>query len=307
MSVHALTWAWEQDITPSGAKFVLIALADHADEHGYCYPGQKRLARFTSMSDRTVRGHLAALEEMGVIRRRVRRAATGERTSDGYFLLGYRAWKEELDDLRQQAAESATSRDNRQKTAGQPAENDTTTGRKQPIQPAESATKPSGEPAVEPSGEPSGERAPSARIIVAAFAERRYAGRKLPNAPMVAGQAKRLLGRVTAGEFTMDDVLGCMDWLQADDWWDDKGWTLHDVDKQIDKYLQTRNGNGKRGTSSTRPTLEDRNRQHQEEWLRGRMRTEVEERQERAFLTGDPQERTVIETEWRTPDGDEPD
>lgn len=46
MSYRALNWAWEADL-PMPQKFVLVALADMADEKDSCYPGQERLARMT--------------------------------------------------------------------------------------------------------------------------------------------------------------------------------------------------------------------------------------------------------------------
>lgn len=67
MSYQALSWAFKQDISPSTAKFVLVALANYADDDGYCFPGQKRLAEDTCQSERSVRSHLASLERRGLI------------------------------------------------------------------------------------------------------------------------------------------------------------------------------------------------------------------------------------------------
>lgn len=87
MSVHALAWAFEQEIEPSGRKFVLVALADHADAQGRCYPSQVRLAFMTGQGVRTVRRHLADLEELGFITRaETRRESDGGRTSDTVWL-----------------------------------------------------------------------------------------------------------------------------------------------------------------------------------------------------------------------------
>lgn len=88
MSHRAVTWAYDQDIQPSAAKFVLVTLANYADEHGYCYPSQSRLADDTGQSERTVRTHLAALEAAGVIRRERRFDKAGHRTSDAFWLSG---------------------------------------------------------------------------------------------------------------------------------------------------------------------------------------------------------------------------
>lgn len=86
MSHWASTWAYEQDVQPCGRKFVLVALANFADEDGFCYPSQERLAEMTGQDVRSVRRHLASLDKEGVIKRRGRRSKTGQRTSDGYTL-----------------------------------------------------------------------------------------------------------------------------------------------------------------------------------------------------------------------------
>jgi len=85
MAYQATHWAWELDL-PMTQKFVLIALADMADEQLSCYPGQKRIARMVGSSDRTVRRALTELEELGLVEREERRANDGYRTSDRYIL-----------------------------------------------------------------------------------------------------------------------------------------------------------------------------------------------------------------------------
>lgn len=85
MSNEAITWAYRQTIT-NGSKFVLVALADMADEAHSCYPGQTKLAQMTGQSDRTVRRQLAELELAGYITRRRRFDKHGHRTSDRYTL-----------------------------------------------------------------------------------------------------------------------------------------------------------------------------------------------------------------------------
>lgn len=85
MSYRALNWAWEADL-PMPQKFVLVALADMADEKDSCYPGQERLARMTGTSVSTVRRAVKALEDMGALTRQARGVAGGGRTSDRYAL-----------------------------------------------------------------------------------------------------------------------------------------------------------------------------------------------------------------------------
>lgn len=67
MSVEALSWAFQQEVTPAAKKLVLIALANRADEEGYCYPGYRRLAAQCSISRQSVITHVKALEDEGFI------------------------------------------------------------------------------------------------------------------------------------------------------------------------------------------------------------------------------------------------
>ncbi len=86
MSIQALNWAFNQDVRPSAAKFVLVCLANRVSSEGHCWTSQKRLARDTSQSDRSVREHLSTLEELGLLTRTQRRRKDGTRASDGFDL-----------------------------------------------------------------------------------------------------------------------------------------------------------------------------------------------------------------------------
>jgi DNA-binding transcriptional ArsR family regulator len=85
-SSGAMAWAWKLPVK-SGPKIVLLALAEHINPSGECYPGQKRLAGMCGLSDRVVRAHLATLEELGYIRRFERRRDDGSRASDQIALV----------------------------------------------------------------------------------------------------------------------------------------------------------------------------------------------------------------------------
>jgi len=60
--------AWEADL-PCTSKLLLIALADLANDEGYCSPSVALLMKRTGLSERAVRSHLKALEEAGHITR----------------------------------------------------------------------------------------------------------------------------------------------------------------------------------------------------------------------------------------------
>ncbi|MDQ8707852.1 helix-turn-helix domain-containing protein [Streptomyces sp. LHD-70] len=85
MSIEAMAWAFRQKITNPGAKLVLLALCDFADESWSCFPGQETLAAKTSQGERTVRRHLEWLEREGFIVSRAR-FAHGRRTSNRYTI-----------------------------------------------------------------------------------------------------------------------------------------------------------------------------------------------------------------------------
>jgi hypothetical protein len=61
MAVHAIAWAFAQHVQPL-AKLVLLALADHADRTGQCWPGVDRIAKVTGMHRASVFRAIDALE-----------------------------------------------------------------------------------------------------------------------------------------------------------------------------------------------------------------------------------------------------
>lgn len=85
MSNRALKWAWGQDV-PSHVKFVLIALADFANEDGWAFPGQETLARMVGVSARSVRSAIRQLEALGLVVTTVRPGAGEGRHPNGYNL-----------------------------------------------------------------------------------------------------------------------------------------------------------------------------------------------------------------------------
>lgn len=85
MSNRALNWAFQAPL-PSTQKFVLVVLADLADEEDSCYPGQPRIAQSIGGNERTVRRALVELEASGYIVREHRHRSNGSRRSDRYVL-----------------------------------------------------------------------------------------------------------------------------------------------------------------------------------------------------------------------------
>ena len=66
MSIHLMSKAWRLDI-PQGQKFLLVALCDHANDDGVCWPGQDSLCEKCSMSESTVGRHIKWLEDNGYL------------------------------------------------------------------------------------------------------------------------------------------------------------------------------------------------------------------------------------------------
>lgn len=66
MSNEALTWAFRQDL-PLTQKFVLVALADYADERGECFPKHETTAQRTGAGVSTVRRTIHELAAAGYL------------------------------------------------------------------------------------------------------------------------------------------------------------------------------------------------------------------------------------------------
>lgn len=67
MSFQAMAWAAAQKL-PTRDKFVLIMMANYADEIGKCWPSLNRLSAETSMSRSTVQLAIKALADAGLLR-----------------------------------------------------------------------------------------------------------------------------------------------------------------------------------------------------------------------------------------------
>lgn len=147
MSIQALNWVLKQDwIENSGAKFVLMILANYADEDGVCYPSQATIARLTALKERAVRNHLAWLTEAGMITRSLRRAPGGFRSTDVYQLnLRPRSKAKGIKELGKNMLDLGPASELPAKSAGSEVDNNTlnrqhlpvvTTGKKRPELPA---------------------------------------------------------------------------------------------------------------------------------------------------------------------------
>jgi len=67
MSLIATGWAFNGVRCKPDLKIILIAMADHADDRGVCWPGISLLAEKSGISTRTVKRKIKQLEELGVL------------------------------------------------------------------------------------------------------------------------------------------------------------------------------------------------------------------------------------------------
>lgn len=94
MSVQAITWAYAvEGIADPIEAFVLVTLANFADDYGVAFPKVGTLQAACRCSRRKVQYALAALEERGLIICAGRRRANGQQTSSAYLLVGFEGRK----------------------------------------------------------------------------------------------------------------------------------------------------------------------------------------------------------------------
>lgn len=67
MSIAAIAWAWSQQGLPPSSKLVLLALADHADNEGHCWPSIERLKFITGLSQPTIYRVMQVLTGLGLV------------------------------------------------------------------------------------------------------------------------------------------------------------------------------------------------------------------------------------------------
>jgi DNA-binding transcriptional ArsR family regulator len=87
MSIEALNWAWEQPVAKAANKLVLLALADHANGDGECWPSMKRIADRSDISARHVSRAINELVDLGLVEKANRRRHGGQYRGWDYRLL----------------------------------------------------------------------------------------------------------------------------------------------------------------------------------------------------------------------------
>lgn len=88
MSIKALNWAFAQKLENSSNKFVLVALADSADDFGICWPSYNTIAKKTSLHRATVIRAVNALIDQKLITKKSRFKAQGQNSNAFQLQIG---------------------------------------------------------------------------------------------------------------------------------------------------------------------------------------------------------------------------
>ena len=86
MSWRAISWARKQRTDSAIAKAVLISLALHADDKGFCWPAQETMAAEIECSVDSIQRALKKLARSQLLSRIKRKSSDGRRISDAYQL-----------------------------------------------------------------------------------------------------------------------------------------------------------------------------------------------------------------------------
>lgn len=85
MSNEAITWAFKQEL-PMNEKFILVALADYADDEHSCFPSHSKTAARVGASVPTVKRCIAKLADRGLITIERRLRENGSHSANRYVL-----------------------------------------------------------------------------------------------------------------------------------------------------------------------------------------------------------------------------
>jgi hypothetical protein len=93
MSLKMMTLAWKLPLN-STETLVLIALADAANDEGFCFPGYENLIEKTKLARATLAKTIAILERAGLFKKTTRAVIGFGRKSNTYQLLFNEGWFE---------------------------------------------------------------------------------------------------------------------------------------------------------------------------------------------------------------------
>jgi hypothetical protein len=84
MSIDAMNAVWRSTLEGTPHRFVLLALADRADDEGYCWPGIANIMDKTDLSRSSVKRSIRHLEASNLLQRAPRFTIDGDRDSNMY-------------------------------------------------------------------------------------------------------------------------------------------------------------------------------------------------------------------------------
>ena len=146
MSVHVESWAWKQKVGSPIRKLILVKLAQNADDDGWSWWRQGRMAEECEVSRSTIQAHLSALRGMGLIQVIEQKRENGGRSANRYRVLGGWADKTHARDSGGGAREADKSRPVAGQAPAREADNQGTVSR----EPSEEKTPPT--PPIQPLG-----------------------------------------------------------------------------------------------------------------------------------------------------------
>lgn len=88
MSIRALNWAFAQKLENSSHKFVLVALADSADDYGICWPSYNTIAEKCSIARRSAIRAINEMTKLGLITKKARYKAEGQNSNAFQLQMG---------------------------------------------------------------------------------------------------------------------------------------------------------------------------------------------------------------------------
>lgn len=86
VSIAVMNLVWQSTLEGSSKRFVLLALADRADDEGYCWPGMQNLVEKTGLTKRTVHRACRELETSRLLLRETRWTERGASDTNAYWI-----------------------------------------------------------------------------------------------------------------------------------------------------------------------------------------------------------------------------
>lgn len=148
MSFKVTNWVWARSESRNGARLVMLALADRADDDGLAWPSIEDLAERTKLSRRAVQKGIAALVEDGELK--VENGG-GRHKRNRYQIIPKQCTSDGVTDGKPRTFDGVLPGETVH-SAQETANSATETVHSTPGNPVESAPEPSVEPSREPSG-----------------------------------------------------------------------------------------------------------------------------------------------------------